>query len=118
MLVGLSTINFALDGARVVRQDPEQDMENRSGSRRASRTPTLDGGASISDSGYSPADRILEVRTGHEHLDWIEDLVKLHPTIRISTRYGLFRGTPRRWEVDGEHAVLEIMVKEQESEIY
>lgn len=59
-LIGLASTTYLENGAvmLLMSDDPGQ----RSGARRISRTKTLDGGVSISDSGFSDGDRTLMLR--------------------------------------------------------
>ena len=58
-MIGLSTITFDLDGARIFSGDRNAELKNRKGDRRISRTATLDGGVLIADLGFSDGDRTL-----------------------------------------------------------
>ena len=56
----ISTPTFDLNGSLALRLADGSDI--KSGARRVSRNATLDGGAVITDGGYSDADRTLVIR--------------------------------------------------------
>ena len=116
MKIGIATLTYDPDGARIINQRPDTELSNNNGSRRVSRTATLDGGAAIVDGGYSAADRTYLVRTRDDSGDiatWAERIVKNYSNILLSTRLGLFRGVPKRWWVDGEHVNIEILIRSE-----
>lgn len=98
---------------RLIRQDPKTEIENNRGGRRVSRTPTLDGSATIQDIGYCASDLTYLVRTPDASLaPWLENLVKAHAAITIATKYGLFVGVPARWWTANNHINMEILITE------
>jgi hypothetical protein len=116
MKIGIATLTYDTDGARVLSQDSATELRNNKGSRRVSRTATLDGGAAITDGGYSAADRTYIVKTRDDDgtlATWAERIVKNYTTLMLSTRNGLFYGTPSRWWVDGEFINIEILITEE-----
>jgi hypothetical protein len=119
MIVGISTITYDADGARVIAQDPTQEFTNFEVSRRCTRTATLDGGAVVDDSGYSAADRSHTVKTRDdtgELAAWAERIVKTYSTVGIATRYGYFIGTPHRSWIREGYLFIEILITNQEDE--
>lgn len=113
MIIALSTLDFDLNGARVVRQDAGADLDNRNVSRRMTRTATLDGGCVVYDTGYAPADRTINVRTDMGHLEWLQRIVRLYSQVRVCTAYGAFIGAPRRCNIQNSQANLEILIMEE-----
>lgn len=115
MKAGISSLVFDLDGAKMVSQAPEEELGNRRIRRRMTRTPTLDGGASLYDAGHSPADRTFVVDTHVKEFDFFERLVRLYNRVRVCTSQGVFVGAPERCRIDDNRAVMEILIMEEES---
>ncbi len=102
--VGINTYQYSLDAPRVVDADPLTDAANHQGSRRVSRTATLDGGVSVFDGGYAPGDRSYRIRAKDKDGSlsaWAEDLVKYFSVVQLVTRYGVFSAVPRAWRRQG-----------------
>ena len=112
-LIAVSSIEFDLDGARVLRQDAGQALSNHTGARRVSRTATLDGGCVLYDTGYAVADRTIVVSAGLEHLDWLARMCQLYSLVRVSTDEGIYIGAPRRWYVQDNRANMDILITEE-----
>jgi hypothetical protein len=69
--------------------------------RRVTRVATLDGESSIIDRGFSESDRTLVYRykpVSRDHDERAQRLVKLHPTVAVATRDGLFEAAPQSFE--------------------
>lgn len=113
MMISITTIADDTDNARIIRQDPQTEITNNRGGRRVSRTATLDGAATIDDRGYSPADRTYLVRTRDNISAWVENLVRNHTQIRLSTKNGVFLGVPSRWWNINEYTHLEVIITEE-----
>ena len=105
--IGISTVTFDLFGAAVLRCHAQQAMENRRGRRRATRTPTLDGGASVYDTGYTPADREITVAAHLRHLDWLARIVQVYSRVLVTTDEGAFIAVPARWWVSDDRVNCE-----------
>jgi len=61
--------------------------------RRTNRTPTMDGGAAVNDSGFSHADRTLRIRWKPEsraQLQTVERLISVHSRVIVSFEDGVF----------------------------
>lgn len=108
-IIGLAALTFDPQGAVIV---PWRDgTETESISRRVSRTATLDGGAAISNRGYSPADRTLTISLQGESLALIEQvrrLVRLHGQVTVSMRDGVLFGVPESY--DESRQLLSVLV--------
>lgn len=92
---------FDPEGSRVFRR-LDGSAETRSGGRRVSRTATLDGGASVHDTGYSVADRKLMVTdlapdTGL--IDWVDRMTRMYGRVRVSTDQGVYLAVPENWDL-------------------
>ena len=111
-MAGIATLTFDLDGAKMFPQHPASILANRNIQRRLSRTPTLDGEATIYDTGYAPADRTIVLVTDIAYLEWIERIVKTYNMVLVSTGEGLFKGAPARSRVRNGRVEIEILVKE------
>ena len=93
--IGLAARTFDPEGAFML---PWRDgTETDSISRRVTRTATLDGGAAISNRGYSPADRTVTLSLEGQPLAVVERvrrLLRLHGNITVSLRDGAYLGVP------------------------
>ena len=68
--------------------------------RRVNRVATLDGGVAINDRGYSEGDRTLEYSwkpVSMAHNAAIERIVKLYPSVYVSTPSGVYLASPQRF---------------------
>ena len=94
-LIGLAARTFDPEGTLLV---PWRDGTRTDDlTRRVSRVPTLDGGASISDRGHSPADRTVIVSLAGQTLATVERarrLLRLHGQVTVSMRDGCYTATP------------------------
>lgn len=114
--VGISTFEFNLNGARKMRVDPASYDQLNSGFRRATRTPTLDGGAVVYDAGYAVADKTLSLRiiardtyTGA----WIAYICKTYNLVRICVKGAVYKAVPYRWSEANGVVTFEALVMEQ-----
>ncbi len=81
--------------------------------RRVSRVKTLDGGAVISDGGFSDSDRTIVLRwkpTSAAVDSEIERLAQTYPLLTISTRRGVFRAAPERYTPGDDESALSLLV--------
>lgn len=97
-MIGLSAQTFDLNGAVYLH---EHDIELRSSSmndisRRASRTPTIDGEASLYDAGYTDSDRTIKIsiRRTSDSIETIKRLVQFYSLITVTTESGAFSANP------------------------
>jgi len=111
--IGVSTLVFDLFGAAVLKCDPERAMVNRQGRRRATRTPTLDGGASVYDTGYTPADRDILVTTNLAHLEWLKRICQVYSRVLVTTDEGAFLAVPHRYWANNNRANAEFLLIEE-----
>ncbi len=90
-MIALSTLTFDPDGHVVLRELP--DSNTRDLRRRTNRLPTLDGGVSLNDAGFSHGDRTFVVRWRGDD-SAVRRLVRLYGRLRVSTRDGVFLAAP------------------------
>lgn len=98
---------------------PLGDTPADSFSRRVSRVATLDGGVAISDRGYSDGDRTLTYSyrpVSKDHDARAERLVRLHPTVNISTPDGLFLAVPQAFDRSARQNTFTLLVIRKLSE--
>lgn len=112
-MIVLSTLLFDPDG--VMRIDEIADSDVGAITRRVNRVATLDGGAVVNDSGYSPADRTFKIRWRADDASYqsASRLVRLYPQLRVTTDEGVFIGAPSNLERRGGIATLTILALEQ-----
>lgn len=85
------------------------------GSRRVSRTQTLDGGCVINDGGFSHGDRTLQIVTPYEEGRWnvLWNLTRNHTQVTVSTREGLFLGTIDNLDEEDRKIRIRVLLKEK-----
>jgi hypothetical protein len=119
-MIGISTLTFDLDGARVFRNtDREKDLSNRTGSRRTARTATLDGGVVIADMGYSDGDRdiiIEEPEASIEAVDYVRRIVELYNLVIVTTEDGAYEASPDSYGVSGGVLTMKMLVSQKISD--
>lgn len=117
-IVGISTISYSVSGARTLYADPQSLERLNKGTRRATRTKTLDGGAVVYDAGFSVADLsyVITVPENSTNIgDWFAWLVKTYNLVRISLDDGVFEAVPSKWSVESGNATIELLVMEQKA---
>ena len=116
MKIGISTLTYDPNGAMLLKLDPATELKNDQGGRRVSRTATLDGGASVFDSGYSVADRTYitkSIDNDGSLARWAEYITKTYTQVLLSTRFGLFVAVPSNWWVVGEYIHIQFLIIEE-----
>ena len=111
-MIGICTRLFDLDGA-IILADPDLRSTNVDNfSRRVSRVATLDGGAAVSDFGYTAADRTFTVAFSVRHAAAIilGDLMKLHSLFVLSTREGAFFAAGNSYTITGGLVVATFLI--------
>lgn len=96
--------------------DVKPDSEVGTISRRISRTATLDGGATLEDLGYCPADATINLQVrlrSIEQENTLLRLVKIYPLLILSTRYGAFLGAVDYCKPQAGGASIRFLVKKQ-----
>lgn len=111
----MTTIDYDPDGVMQFRLLPSSELGTRTGSRRVSRTATLDGGAEVYDTGYSAADRTfsLDLLTNGAGAAWVERIVRTYALIRVSCRDGVFTAVPESWANEGRTVKLTLLITEE-----
>ena len=78
-------------------------------SRRMSRIATLDGGAALNDSGYSEADRIIDLRwqpVSEQQEEDVARLVRLYGRVHVSFAGAVFLAAPETYTPGQESQIL------------
>ena len=113
-MIYLAAPTFDLDGCLALtrgRIDDPLDL-----SRRVSRTATLDGGAELTDLGFTHADRTLRVTAPHVSQADAERaayLLQTYPTLIVATPTGCFLAAPEGMSVRGGALSLTLLVTEK-----
>ena len=114
-MIGISTQTYDLAGARVFRNtDRNEDLRNRKGERRVSRTATLDGGCLIADMGYSDGDRTIRIeepQASIEAVDFARYIVEHYTSVVIATEDGAYQAAPESYEVKYGVLTMTLLVK-------
>ena len=110
-MIGITTEIFDLAGARYfTRSELDQRIVNQNDrrTRRMTRTPTLDGGVSVSDNGYAAGDRDIIVRVSNPSeaiRNYMAYIVETYSRVIVSTEEGVFVGNPSAYSMDADGAV-------------
>lgn len=119
-MIGISTKVYDTAGARLfMATDMEIEMANRSGARRVSRTPTLDGGVVVSDTGYADGDRdfiVTELNAAKEAVDYAQYIVENYGLINVATRDGVYTAVPESYNISRGTLSLRLLITEKLSE--
>lgn len=84
--------------------------------RRINRSPTLDGGAVVSDGGFSHGDRTLSLRwkrLDQATEDAVARMVQTYTYFAVSTRAGFFRASPEAYNPSADESELRLLVLEK-----
>lgn len=112
-MISITAPDFDLNGQAVFIPDPQSDLHG--GSRRASRTATLDGGCSITDQGFSHGDRTLEVsKTGVAETLYstLWYMFRTYSLVRVSLDEGCFLGAISDCRMKQGELRMRILIKE------
>lgn len=120
-MIGVSAKIFDLIGNRLfLRTDAQAIADNLSGSRRVSRTKTLDGGVLINDTGYTDADRAIDITEQNataEAIEFVKHMIETYNDILVCTNEGAFSAAPEAWRVDARGTLhLRVLITAEESE--
>ena len=110
-MIAISSPLFDTEGHLVIRELPSTDLgETR---RRMNRIATLDGGAVVNDSGYSPSDLTLVIRwrATRQERDKAERMVQLYPALTVATRKGVFDAAVQSLTDRGGETEITLLVK-------
>jgi hypothetical protein len=111
MLNTLSTLVWDAQGYVELDVLPKQTIGDTR--RRLNRVATLDGSAVANDSGYSDADRTIDLRWQPQSSDQealVERLVRTYSRIQVSTRSGVFLALLETYVPDDQEAQLRLLV--------
>lgn len=115
-MIGLATQVFDLNGALLL-FGTRAESELSEVSRRVSRTATLDGGAVVTDGGYTAADKTLKIvaeRVSAETFAAAQYLVRNYGSLMVATDFGLFLGAPESLSLDNTGRLrLTVLVTEE-----
>lgn len=112
-MIGLASQVFDLNGAVVLKRTEESDVATVE--RRMSRTATLDGGAVITDGGYSPGDKTLRIiaeNVSRDEFDAVAYLVKTYSQVVVSTETGCYVGGLERLSISDGKLQVTVLVTE------
>jgi len=96
--------------------NPEPSSELKRNTRRVSRTATLDGGCSISDQGFSDADRTFTVsqkNISKNLASRIWYIFRTYSLVILSTEEGVFRGAIQDVDLTEGNLKAKILIKEK-----
>jgi len=119
-MIGVASIIFDVSGARMFRaKDPIKEFDNRRGSRRVTRTATLDGGVAVSDLGYSDGDRDINIKEPEASLDSVDFaryIVETYNRVTITTPDGAYEAAPDGYDVTDGALTLRLLITEKISD--
>lgn len=93
--------------------DKSRLMENTA---RISRTKTLDGGVSVTHSGYADGDRTLRIRgqVTQDEADVLDDIHRNETFVRVAFFDGVFIAAMDRLNTDNGELDMSMIIKERE----
>jgi hypothetical protein len=101
LTLSIAPRTFSLVGPVRIKFDPRSDI--RSGSRRLSKTQTLDGGVAIRDSGYVEGDRTMTVYPidlSSSDADAIEAMALTQSAVTVCTADGAYEASIQSYVLD------------------
>lgn len=114
-MIGISAAQFSLDGAILLERTQRPDLNLI---RRVTRTATLDGGATFTDTGYSDADRTIEVtqeRATRDEYEKLRFLMKNFELLILCQDDGAYLGAMSQLLVEGGDVTVVFLVREKKS---
>ena len=117
-MISLSAPLYDLEGQVLLYPSPDSELQG--GSRRVSRTPTLDGGATIVDQGMSHADRTFRIvapNISENKYNTVWYLLRTYSLVNIATRDGLYSGVIQRARRRGSDLEMTILIQEKQDGI-
>jgi len=111
--IGIASQTYMADGGFLLTLFP--DTQARAGSRRVSRTKTLDGGVVITDSGFAHGDRNISISIPSSSSLWARlwALFQTALLITISMDDGCFSGAPDNIQDNGDKIIMNVLIKEK-----
>lgn len=113
----LTTPTYSIDGAIELRLSADADID--AVDRRVQRTATLDGGASVYDSGSSAADRVFDVSLidlPAASVDIIKGWVALYARLWFYTRESAWEVSPASFRMGRGGGQLRLLVTADRTE--
>lgn len=109
-LVCLSAVSFDPTGFLEILAT--EDTDEGEARRRVSRSPTLDGGAALSDFGFSDADRTILVKWQPSlAIDQaVLRLIESYGQLNVSIRFGVYRAAPEVYRPGTDQSTLRLLV--------
>lgn len=115
--IGIAARVFDTGGTLFVQRPSADCMErNRRGSRRVSRTKTLDGGCAYYDTGYADADRniVAEIENATQaEIDRAAYLVETYGEVTVCCSEGAFICVPDSYNLDEGKLTITFMIMER-----
>jgi hypothetical protein len=114
-MISITAPLYDPDGAVTLRPDPDSDLYE--GSRRVTRYPTLDGGASIVDHGMSHADRTFRVTVSDVprwKYDRVQYLLRTYSLVTVTVQDGVYTAVIQDARLRGANMEMTILVKEKQ----
>lgn len=119
-MIGISTQTYDIIGAWLfTNTDLDKDMKNRSGSRRVSRSATLDGAAAVYDTGYSDGDRTIsavERWASEAAVAFARYIVEHYAFVAVTTEDGAYKAVPSSYKLNNGNLQIEFLITEKLSE--
>jgi hypothetical protein len=111
--IGIASKTYMVDGGFILTALPDTEM--RSGSRRVSRTKTLDGGVVITDSGFAHGDRDMSITAQSSALLWnrLWTFFQAAALITVSTDEGCFSAAPDTIQEGEGKIIMNVLIKEK-----
>lgn len=120
--IGISAQVYDLNGHRYF---PGSDLDgigvakNIAGSRRVSKTATLDGGVTIYDAGYAAGDRELQIKIKEVNdavIEFVKYIYQTYGLVTMTTEEAAFTVVPYNVKIENNGAVtMSFMVVSQTS---
>lgn len=114
-MISIASLQFDPDGALLIAR-PGPGTRATDASRRVTRTATLDGGVSISDTGYSAGDRTVKAEvinpTPHQ-VEIAARLVRLYPLVTVCLSDGAYQAVPSSYDLDAGKLSITLLLVEQ-----
>lgn len=113
-MIGLTAPVFDIDGALLIKETHNQTAPTLG--RRLSRTATLDGGAEITDLGYSEGDRTFIFETTSltkSEGELLEYFLKTYPLMILSHESGCYIGAIDNLDLSSYPQKFTFLVKEK-----
>jgi hypothetical protein len=113
MLIAITAVNFSLSGN--VLFDATEDSDVGTTVRRVSRTATLDGGAVLSDMGFSHADRTFRINSkgplSQDDVGILRTMHREHSLVNCAIPEGVFQGVVNQFRDDSGFVEMSFLVK-------